>query len=214
MRSADAITLVRTLMAVPAAYMVLAKFSPVWITVLIAAIMALDMFDGYAGLREASGGSLGFFEYISAVLGDRKAKDHVSKYKKFMVMSAAYGARIDIAGDRAVEYIFWIVYTVVGLVPLWVTFLIVLRHSFVDALMGAKGTSSEMKSRFARAVYASPAGRAVTPVLKFVTFSYLSFVYVLGYPLIYGQALVGLLVFFIMLRGYAEFLEFKAGTRG
>ena len=114
-----------------------------------------------------------------------------------------------IAGDRVVEYSFWIVYTYVNVIPLFVLLIIVLRHSFVDALMGSKGTSSKMKTKFGNFMYASTIGRGGINVLKFLTFSYLAFVYIWNAPLIIGYILTAALVLYIMLRGLAEIMESK-----
>ncbi len=105
------------------------------------------------------------------------------------------------------EYVFWIVFVYINIVPLFVLFLIVLRHSFVDALMGAKGTSSKMHSAFAKWVYSSPIGRGGINVVKCVTFAYLALVYIAGWPIIIGWAFVTILVAYIMLRGAAEIHE-------
>lgn len=207
MRSADAITLFRTLLVFPIAYAILAKFNPVVTILLIVLMFVLDAVDGYAAVYEVSGGKIGLVEYFKSALGDKKAHDKVGAYKSSIKKQSVYGARIDIAGDRVTEYVFWIVFTYVNIIPLWVLFLIVLRHSFVDAVMGARGTSSKMKSAFARAVYSSPLGRGGIGVVKAVTFSYLVLVYVSGWPIVVGYVLVAILVSYIMLRGIAELYE-------
>ncbi len=206
MRSADIITLIRTLLVFPIAYAILTRYNP-WITILLIVIMfVMDALDGYAALYEASKGKLDFLTYFRGSLGDSKAKDIVNRYKKGY-KSSIYGPRIDIAGDRVTEYVFWIVFVYVNIIPVWVLFLIVLRHSFVDAIMGAKGTSSKTKSAFARIVYSSPLGRGGIAVVKVVTFSYLVLVYVSGYPIIIGYVLVAILVGYILLRGIAELYD-------
>jgi phosphatidylglycerophosphate synthase len=124
-----------------------------------------------------------------------------------MPKNARFGPRIDVAGDRAVEYILWITYTYVGVLPLFVVFIAVIRHSFVDAFMAAKGTSSKMKTRFAQKVYSSNIGRGGINVVKFLAFSYLSLMYVWGYPAIIGYALVAILLAYIVIRGAAEIYE-------
>ena len=64
-----------------------------------------------------------------------------------------------------------------------------------------------MKTGFAKAVYSSNIGRGFVNVVKFVTFAYLPFVYISGYPIIVGYVLVAVLVAYIMLRGAAELYE-------
>ncbi|MCL5412032.1 MAG: hypothetical protein M1474_00115 [Candidatus Marsarchaeota archaeon] len=194
MKPADAVVLLRTLMIFLVVYLILIKFDPIATIALIAISLALDAVDGY----------LAKYGRVSIETIKLYARHQPPKKK---IKPTAYGARLDIAGDRVVEYTMWIVFTYVGIVPLWILLLIVLRHSFADALMGARGTSSKMKTRFARAVYASNIGRGGINVLKAVTYWYLVLVYVSGYPIIIGYALVGALVAYIMLRGAAEIYE-------
>ncbi len=207
MRAADAVTYFRTALGIVAVYLIIAKVSPILITALIAFAMLLDAADGYAAVWEGSKGRISLAQYIRASRGDQKYGEQVKKVKLGLAKTAKYGPRIDVAGDRVVEYAFWIVYTYVMVIPLFVLLIIVVRHSFVDALMGAKGTSSKMKTSFARLVYSSSIGRSGINVVKFAAFSYLAFVYVWGYPLWIGYVLVALLVIYILLRGAAEVYE-------
>ncbi len=211
MRSADAATLIRVVIALAAAWLVLLKYNPWVIALMIGLAMLLDAVDGYFAVSEASGGKVGIIDYIGYALGSKKKAFKVNSYRAKVKATAKFGARMDIAGDRIMEYAFWIVFTYLGLLPLGVLFLIMIRHSFVDALMGEKGTSSKMNTSFASVVYSSKIGRLITPVLKFLAFAYLAFVYVSGYPIMVGYALVGLLLFFILLRGAAEAYEAFAG---
>lgn len=48
--------------------------------------------------------------------------------------SSASGAVIDILSDRCVELFYWIVFAVLGWVPLWMALLVVLRGIWVDGL--------------------------------------------------------------------------------
>jgi hypothetical protein len=73
--------------------------------------------------------------------------------------------------------------------------------------MGRRGTSSRIKTRFARLVYASKSSRLIANVLKALTFSYLMLVYISGWNLQVGYALSALLVMFVTLRGVAEIRE-------
>ncbi len=207
MRSADAVTLIRVGIIVVVAYLVLTKFNPIIIAILIAIAMLLDAVDGYFAIREASAGKIGFGKYISAALGDKKAKQSVSNYKKKLASISKYGARIDVAGDRAVEYILWMVYVYTGVLPFLVIVIVVIRHSFVDAVMAARGTSSKMKTKFAQLVYSSNLGRGGINVVKFLTFAYLAFVYIWLYPDWIGHALAAILLIYIILRGIAEIYE-------
>lgn len=179
MRNADLVVLIRTLIMFPIAYLILVKYNPAIIIFLILLTFFLDFVDG------------------------KLARADIKKGMK----PTAYGPRLDVAGDRFAEYAFWIVFVYVGIVPLFVLLIVLLRHTFVDAFMGAKGTSSKMKSGFARAAYSSNAARGGIGVLKAVTFSYLTLVYILAYPIIIGYVLVAILVAYILIRGVAELYE-------
>lgn len=207
MRSADATTIARVLLIILVAYLIIYKFNPFVIAVLIAIAILLDAVDGFFALHEASKGRITFGKYVSALRGNERARTEVAAVKKTLKKKAKYGARIDVAGDRAVEYILWITFVYTGVVPIFVLFLIVIRHSFVDAVMAAKGTSSKMKTRFAKVVYSSNIGRGFVNVFKFITFAYLPFVYISGAPIVVGYVLVTILVGYIMLRGAAELYE-------
>ncbi|MDE1851165.1 MAG: hypothetical protein KGH69_00555 [Candidatus Micrarchaeota archaeon] len=207
MRAADIATVVRVLLAVAIAYMILAKFSALAVIILIAVVISLDAFDGFLAVSEESRGRFSLTSYIRALLGNRRLSRQASAIKHRIAKSAKHGARMDVGGDRAVEYIFWMVFTYLNIVPLFVMALVIIRHSFVDAVMGSKGTSSKMKTGFAKAVYSSNLGRGGINVLKFLTFSYLALVYISGYPLMAGYILTAFLVVYIMARGAAELYE-------
>ncbi len=207
MNKADAVTLFRTFLVFSIVYGILTGFNP-WILIAgIILMFVLDAVDGFAAINSASKGRITISKYIRYALGDKDMVAAVSKLKPILKKQSIYGARLDVAGDRITEYAFWLVFMFVGIVPLWLVLALVLRHSFADALMGAKGTSSRMKSGFARMVYGSNAGRFWVGALKALTFSYLVLVHSLGYPLIIGYALITILVIYIMLRGAAEIYE-------
>ena len=208
MRLADATTLFRVFIAVVVVYLVLILFNPYVILLLIIAERIIDALDGFFARSEVSKGKLGFWRYVDgAVFGNKYAKSDIRKYNAAMQRSAPHGARFDVAGDRAVEYIFWALFTYLALVPLFVFIIVIIRHSFVDALMAGKGTATKMKSKFARVVYASNLGRFTVNIPKVLTFGYLPFVYIYGWPLWIGYVFMAILVFFILLRGIAEIYE-------
>jgi phosphatidylglycerophosphate synthase len=208
MRAADETTLFRTLLVLVVVYLIIIKF-PSYLTIIIFAIaLILDAFDGYFAVWQVSKHKVGFLRYMKAtVLNDKKAHEEIVGYKHKVSETARFGPRMDIAGDRVAEYSMWVVFTYLHIIPLIILLLVIVRHSFADALMGAKGTSSKMKSAFARAVYSSNASRAVINALKFIAFAYLILVYVNNFPILVGYILVGALFTFIMLRGVAEVYE-------
>lgn len=207
MRSADAATLFRALLAIIIAYLIIARFSPIAIILLIGFTLALDAFDGYLAVRDISKGRVGIITYLKYAAGSGKSAAYVRSFKHKVSERFRFGPRMDIAGDRVVEYVFWITFTYVHAIPLFVLFIVVIRHSFVDALMGAKGTSSKLKTRFAKVIYSSSIGRGGINVVKFAAFSYLALAYIWGYPAYIGYVLVTLLLAYILLRGAAEVYE-------
>ncbi len=207
MRSADAATLFRTALAIFTVFLIVVKADPIAIILLIAIVMALDGIDGYFAVAEESRGKVTFSEYMRAALGDKEAKAEVREVKKRIQKNAPHGPRMDVAGDRVVEYSLWIVFTYVHVLPIYVVLIVITRHSFVDAFMASRGTSSKMKTRFAKAVYSSNIARGGINVVKFVAFSYLVLMYVWNYPAYIGYVLVGVLVAYILLRGAAEIYE-------
>lgn len=207
MRSADAATLLRTALAILVVYLIIVKFYPIATILLIAIVMALDGVDGYLAVSEASSGKIGFFTYMKSSMGNPTAKKIVGSVKKKISKSAPHGPRMDVAGDRVVEYSLWIVFTYVHILPIYVILIVLIRHSFVDALMAAKGTSSKMRTGLAQKLYSSNIARGGINVVKFVTFSYLVLMYVSNYPAIIGYILVIILVLYILARGAAEAYE-------
>ena len=208
MRAADAITIARIALIVPIVYSVLLKLNPaIPISLLLISIIS-DALDGFAALHSVSKGSVSFLEYLKYSLGDKSNAKKISDLKASVSKTAKFGPRMDVAGDRITEYSMWALFIYVHVIPLFVLLIIIVRHSIADALMGAKGTSSKMKTRVARVVYSSNIiGRAGINVMKFVTFAYLMLVYISGYPINIGYALVAVLVLYILARGVAQVQE-------
>jgi len=212
MRSSDAATLVRVVLAFIVAYLIIAKVLA-WIAVLLIAIAFIsDGVDGYLAVRGESKGRIGFGLYLRAATGDAKAKEIVRPVKEDISKHFPYGPRIDVAGDRVMEYTFWLLFIYafferIPAIAIFIVLLVVVRHAFADALMAARGTSSKMKTKFAKAVYSSNASRGLINVVKFLAFAYLALYYVLGYPVLVEYILVAVLFLIIMLRGAAEIYE-------
>jgi CDP-diacylglycerol--glycerol-3-phosphate 3-phosphatidyltransferase len=88
------------------------------------------------------------------------------------------GAVLDIALDRAVENILWIAFMQLGLVPLWVPVVFLVRSFVVDGVRGvalAKGKSGfgMMHSVWGRFLVASRFMRALYGLAKCTTFCFL-----------------------------------------
>ena len=207
MRSSDIATMARVVLAIVIVYLIFLKVNP-WITIALIAIAFLsDAVDGYLAVREESKGSIGFWFYISAAIGNKAAKAKLKPIKENIAKHVPYGPRMDVAGDRVMEFSFWITFTYLDIIPVIVFLLVVVRHAFADALMAGRGTSSKMKSRLAAAIYSSSIGRGGINVVKFLAYAYLVLVYVSGYPIDIGYALVAILFAYIMVRGAAEIYE-------
>jgi phosphatidylglycerophosphate synthase len=207
MRSADLATFIRVGLVLIIVYLVLTGFNPLVSILLFAVALILDGVDGYLALLESSKGRITPSKYIKALTGNSVLMKQVKEAKLKTAKLAPYGPRLDIIGDRIIEYTLYILFTFVHIIPLFVLLVIVIRNCAADGLMGLRGTSSKMKSRFARIMYASAPSRAAANILKFLTFSYLMLQYVAGYPAIIGQALVAILVIFSVLRGASEIYE-------
>ncbi|MBP9751059.1 MAG: CDP-alcohol phosphatidyltransferase family protein [Candidatus Peribacteraceae bacterium] len=90
--------------------------------------------------------------------------------------TSLFGALFDIAGDRAVELVLWVVAADNGLVPIWVTIVFVIRGVVVDTLRSS-GSAAQGETPFAlmrtRAGKALVAGRGIRgfyAVIKAVAF--------------------------------------------
>lgn len=209
MRLADALTLFRAFLVFVIAYLILVRYNVLLIIVLIAAMYIIDALDGYFSILSISNGTVGMLMYLRYSFDslDKKKTDRINSFKAKSNRESRHGPRIDIAGDRVVEYTFWVLFTYLNIVPLFVIFVIVLRNSFADAFMGERGTSSKLKTRFAQWIYGSALWRGGQNVIKAVTFVYLTLVYLSGWPIFPGYVLVAILVLYSLLRGVAEIYE-------
>lgn len=85
------------------------------------------------------------------------------------------GSVLDIASDRIVELILWVVFAQLGLIPVWIPLLILPRGVLVDSLRGvmvAQGVEpfKATSSRLAQLVVQSRTARGLYGVSKFVAF--------------------------------------------
>ena len=93
----------------------------------------------------------------------------------------ALGAVIDIAGDRVVENVYWVVLAHIGLLSVWFPLVMLVRSFLVDALrtlalregMTAFGERTMMRSRLGIWLAASRFHRALYASAKVVTFIWL-----------------------------------------
>lgn len=91
--------------------------------------------------------------------------------------TSMFGAVFDIAADRVVEAVLWLVLADLGLVPIWVAILFVTRGVLVDSVryarIAAGGGVFDMKSAIGRFLVAERFMRGFYGALKAVTFGWL-----------------------------------------
>lgn len=113
------------------------------------------------------------------------------------------GAALDIAGDRAVENLYWIFFAVAGLISLWIPIVFLVRGLATDFLRNlafqqqgrtAFGSESMMATGWGRALVGSRWSRAAYGIVKCVCFCYLAILAALqgsqGWP--FSVSLAGL----------------------
>jgi len=96
--------------------------------------------------------------------------------------ATAFGAILDIAGDRVVENALWIVFADLGLIGVWAPLLVVTRGFLVDALRSVAlnqgktpfGEQTMARTTLTRFLTASRFMRALYGVAKLLAFAFLS----------------------------------------
>ncbi len=91
-------------------------------------------------------------------------------------LQTEFGALYDITGDRIVEYIYWIYFSVVHITSFWYAILVIARGEIVNTLRATaykKGKTPYQihKNRLSRFLVTSPFMRTSYAVLKAVAFS-------------------------------------------
>lgn len=90
--------------------------------------------------------------------------------------ASALGSVLDIAIDRVVENVYWITFTDLQLVPVWIALIVVTRGILTDAVRGfalARGTTpfEMMQTNWGRLLVSHRFMRAVSGTTKVVTFA-------------------------------------------
>ena len=96
--------------------------------------------------------------------------------------TSAFGAVLDIAGDRIVENVLWVLFAALDAIPLWVPFLVMTRGFIVDALrsmsygdgMTAFGSNNMMRSSLTQWLTAGRFMRALFGYAKAIGFVFLT----------------------------------------
>ena len=100
-------------------------------------------------------------------------------------VASDFGALFDITGDRIVEHIFWIFFTAIGMVSMWVPIIFISRSFLVDSLRTVAylkegktpfGEKSMMQSRFTYFLTASRFSRAIYGGGKVIAFVFLGII--------------------------------------
>ncbi len=145
--------------------------------------------------------------------------------------TSVFGAIFDIAVDRVVENVLWIVLANLGLVPVWATIVFVIRGTIIDAIRYAAIASGEsafgmMRTPLGRFLVAGRFMRGFYGTLKAATFGWVLFLQPLPslapafwaeWSGIFDAATMTLVVASVMvcvLRGLPVVLEWAAGPNG
>lgn len=96
---------------------------------------------------------------------------------------SVFGATFDIAADRIVENVLWVVLAHKGLIPIWVPLLFIVRGDLVDAIRShgaAQGTAAfdMLQSRWAQFLVGGRFMRGFYATIKAITFTWI----LLWYP--------------------------------
>jgi len=91
------------------------------------------------------------------------------------------GSVMDILGDRVVENTLWIVFAHIGVIPVWIPIVVMVRGLMTDATRSialahgetAFGKRGMLRSRTGQWLVASRTSRAVYAATKFIAFGYL-----------------------------------------
>jgi len=95
--------------------------------------------------------------------------------------STMFGSVLDIAGDRMIESVLWIIMGDLNLVPVWIPIVVIARDILTDTIRSyalrfgytAFGKTTIMRSRLGRFLTGAPLMRTSYAVMKAVTFSWL-----------------------------------------
>lgn len=111
-----------------------------------------------------------------------------------------FGALFDIVGDRIIECIFWVYFAVVGLIPIWIPVIVIVRGFFTDGLRSAAfaqgktpfGENTMMSSKWTRALTSSRVSRSIYGIAKTITFLYLGGLVAFKNSGIYPELVIGM----------------------
>jgi uncharacterized membrane protein len=182
------------------AYAIIVRANAVAVVFLIAFLFLSDAFDGYLA-------SLGKHSVSDLVVYLLHEATGTGKKRKFPKKIPSYAAYLDIGMDRVIEYVLWLLFTYLAILPVFVFLIVFARNTLADSLTFKKRkTFSKMHSRFGR-IASSHFSRGAYGALKAVNFAYLALVVVAGWPVVVAYVLTGAVVAFSLVRGAAEIYE-------
>ncbi len=200
MRSADVSSLLRIPLLFILAYTIFIKLNPVAVLILMLVLFVSDSIDGYL----ASSGKHSFLDFANYGLEEMHL---VKRQKRVWKNIPKYAGYLDIAIDRLIEYVLWLTFILLSVLPWFVLAIVFVRNTIADYLVigGGKG-HREMQSAVGKIV-SSPASRGGYGALKAINFGYLALVFISGWPVIIAYILTIIVVIFSLIRGAAEIYE-------
>jgi phosphatidylglycerophosphate synthase len=129
------------------------------------------------------------------------------------------GGVLDIAGDRAVELSYWVVFAALKWIPIWIPLLFIVRGTFVDAMRShaaedgftAFGAKTMMQSKVGKFLVASNFSRFSYAIAKAVAFCLLIAARTSQWEHTFVPALANFFVYFAavfcVIRGLPVFFE-------
>lgn len=138
--------------------------------------------------------------------------------------TSKFGAVLDILGDRIVENIYWIVFSYLGWIPVWIPLVVVTRGIITDGLRSvaleqgytAFGSSTMMSGKISKFIVASNFSRFSYALFKALAFALLILVHAPGliFPFMEAVNFIAYFcayasVFFCVARGLPVITESK-----
>ena len=106
---------------------------------LILVFVVISLFGHHVYLDILLVGLIGLILFLDAVDGYVARK---------LNQTSDFGALFDIIGDRIVECIFWVYFSVVGLIPFWIPVIVIARGFFTDGLRSAAFAQGKTAFRY------------------------------------------------------------------
>ena len=160
---------------------------------LLLTFIVIVLLKRYPFLNIACLGIIAFIFVLDAVDGIvARKRNEVSEF----------GAAFDVSADRIIENVFWVYFTAIGHIPLWIPLVVITRGVLTDTL---QHYITPPKYRFTHNLTRSRISRGSYGALKMLTFIYLAWVhlYFPGNPMIkrVGFILASTTVAICLIRG-------------